>query len=313
MKTKIITLIVVLSVYVSFGQNFIEKEIHIPSNKVVINGTLLSSDNMGQTPLVIIIPGSGANNRDGNQVGLKANSLKYLAEELANQQIASYRYDKSTIALLKKNDFNEKDIAFDDFIDDAIAVIDYFIGKERFSKIIFVGHSQGSLVGMIASRLRADGFISIAGAGRPINEILLEQLLLQAPAWKDDISKTLDSLKNGKIDKNFNPLLASIFRTSVQPFLISWMQYNPQDEIRKLEIPILIVNGTKDIQVPVSDGELLHKATQKSEFQVIENMNHIFKKVKGDKSENLATYNNNEQPIMKELVIVISKFVSQIK
>lgn len=313
MKTKIFFLFVILLSYNSFCQQFVENEINIPSKKVTVNGTLLSPSDNSKIPLVIIIPGSGANDRNGNQLGSKTNSLKFLAEELANNHIATYRYDKSAIALKKKKNFKEEDILFTDFIDDAIAVINFFKDKEQFTNIIVAGHSQGSLVGMVASQLRADGFISLAGAGRPINEVLLEQLLLQAPAWKDDITKTLDLLKSGKIDENFNPLFASILRKSVQPFLITWIQYNPQDEIKKLNIPILIVNGTKDIQVPVLDAELLHNANRESKLEIIENMNHIFKEVKGDRNENIATYNNGELPIMKELVIVITKFVSQIK
>ena len=314
MKIKILFLIGLFSgLLFSQEQQFFEKEIHIPSKKVTVNGALLSPETIKKIPLVIIIPGSGANDRDGNQTGGKGNSLKYLAEGLAIHNIATYRYDKSAIALIKKKDFKEEDGSFDDFIDDAIAVIDYFKDKEQFSKIIFAGHSQGSLVAMMASPLRADAYISIAGAGRPINEVLLEQLLIQAPAWKDDITKTLDSLKNGKIDENFNPLLASIFRKSLQPFWISWMKYNPQDEVKKLTIPILIINGTKDIQVPVSDAELLHKANSASELKIIESMNHVFKEVKGDRNENIATYSNSELPIMKELITVITKFVFQIK
>ena len=214
---------------------------------------------------------------------------------------------------MKNKNIKKEDVIFNDFIDDAIAVINYFKDTEQFSKIIFAGHSQGSLVTMVASQLRADGFISIAGPGRPINEVLLEQLSFQAPAWKDDITKTLDSLKNGKIDENYNPLFGSIFGGSKQSFLISWMQYNPQNEIKKLNIPILIINGTKDIQVPVLDAELLHKANQKSELQIIEHMNHVFKEVKGDRNDNLATYYNSELPIMDELITVITNFVSQIK
>lgn len=313
MKTKIITLLFVFSIYIGFGQNFIEKEIHILSKKVIVNGTLLSPDSTEKVPLIIIIPSSGINDRDGNQVGGKANSLKFLAEELANNQIATYRYDKSAIALLKKKNFKEEDVTFDDFIDDAVAVVDYFIEQQQFSKIIFAGHSQGSLVAMLASKSKVDAYISIAGAGRPIDEVLTEQILSQSPMFKNDLKKTFDLMRLGEIDKNFNPMLVSIFRKSLQPFWISWMKYNPQEELEKLKMPVLIINGTKDIQVPVSDAELLHKVNNASELQIIEYMNHVFKEVKGDRNENIATYNNSELPIMTELITVITKFVIQIK
>ena len=291
-----------------------EKEINIPSEKVTVNGTLLSPDSNVKVPLVIIIPGSGANDRDGNQASLKNNSLKYLAEGLAKNKIATYRYDKSALALKKKEDFKEEDVVFDDFINDAIAVVNYFKGKKQFSTITFAGHSQGSLVAMIASKSRADAFISIAGAGRQIDEILIEQVVKQSPIFEEDLKKTFDSLRLGKIDEDFNPMLVSIFRKSLQPFWISWIKYNPQEEIKKLNIPILIINGTRDIQVQISEAELLHKANDDSELLIIENMNHILKEVKtDDRNDNIATYSNAELTIKEELVKGIAKFVTQIE
>jgi len=314
MKIKL-TLIIVCYTTLLFSQKakFIEKELSIPSKKVTVNGNLLVPTGDKKIPLVIIIPGSGVSDRDGNQKGSRGNSLKYLAQELAKNSIASYRYDKSAIAMLKSGKFKEEDGSFDDFIDDAKAVINYFKGKKQFSKIIFVGHSQGSLVGMIAAQGRADGYVSLAGAGRPIDKVITEQILNQSPMFKDDLKKTFDSLRVGKIDENFNPMLVSIFRNSLQPFWMSWMKYNPQLEIKKLNIPILIVNGTKDIQVPITDAELLHKATNKSQLELIENMNHVFKEVTvNDRMENIAAYNNTDLPTMQVLIKVITKFVNSI-
>jgi len=304
--------------FFSFGYaqelKFNAQEINIPSEKVTVNGTLLSPENHEGVPLVIIIPGSGANDRDGNQATAKNNSLKYLTEGLAQHKIATYRYDKSAIALLKKEGFKEEDVGFDDFVTDAIAVVNYFKDKDQFLKIIVAGHSQGSLVGMLASKQKVDAFISIAGAGRPIDEILIEQVVKQSPIFEEDLKKTFAILRSGKVDENFNPLLTSIFRKSLQPFWISWMKYNPKEEIKKLNFPILIINGTRDIQVSVSDAEMLHKATERSELLIIEDMNHVFKEVKTDDiSDNIATYSNAELAIKKELVNNIAKFVTQIE
>lgn len=314
MKAKLLIIIFLYSTSLfSQESKFIDKELNIPSKKVTVNGNLLAPPGDKKAPLVIIIPGSGANDRNGNQQGGKGNSLKYLSEGLAEKGIATYRYDKSAIALLKKGNFKEEDVTFDDFIDDAIAVVDYFKSKEKFKKIIVTGHSQGSLVAMIAAQNRADGYISIAGAGRPIDEVLTEQIVNQAPMLKDDLKKTFDSLRVGIIDEKFNPMLVSVFRKTLQPFWMSWMKYNPQLEIKKLTIPILIVNGTKDIQVPVTDAKLLHKANNKSQLQLIEDMNHVFKEVKvDDRMQNIATYNNIDLPIIPKLIEVINKFVNSI-
>ena len=235
-----------------------------------------------------------------------------MAEALYKNNIASFRYDKSVLHSIKNKDFKEEDISFNDFIDDAVSVVKYFKNDERFSSIIIAGHSQGSLVGMIAAT-GADAFISLAGAGRSIDLVFQEQLLNQAPALKDDITKTLDSLRVGKIDKNYNKLLSAIFRESVQPFLISWIKHNPQVEIQKLTIPVLIVNGTKDIQVKVEDAELLHKNAKFSKLVIVENMNHVLKEIDGGINENMSSYNKPELPLSTQLVDEMIAFILSIK
>ena len=118
-------------------------------------------------------------------------------------------------------------------------------------------------------------------------------------------------LKKGETFEAKNPMLASLFRESVQPYMISWLQHNPQEEIKKLHIPILIINGTKDIQVPVHDAELLHQANPKSELVLIQNMNHIFKEIKGDEAENMKSYTNPDLPVMPELIEKITTFLKK--
>jgi len=286
-------------------------EFAIPSEKVTVNGTLLVSDKLIKPKLIIFIPGSGPTDRNGNQGQIQTNATKYLAEALSAYGIASYRYDKSAIALTKKKDFKEEDVTFNDFIDDAKAVVKYFKKDNRFSKIIVAGHSQGSLVAMLVAN-QTDGFISLDGAGRSIDKVLLEQIANQAPFLEKDTKTVLDSLKQGKTVKNVPPMLLSVFRPSVQPFMISWMRYNPQTEIKKVTVPILLINGSKDIQVPVSDAELLHKANPKSTLKIIDKMNHIFKEIKGDVTENRQSYTNPKLPVMSSLVKAVVDFINKI-
>lgn len=93
--------------------------------------------------------------------------------------------------------------------------------------------------------------------------------------------------------------------------MISWIRYNPQAEIAKLKMPVLIINGTKDIQVKISEAELLHKAKPDARYSVIENMNHVLKEVRGDMQENMQSYNRPELPVMPELIEVIIGFVKK--
>jgi alpha/beta superfamily hydrolase len=274
-----------------------------------IFGTLtLPTNNNKKVPVALIIAGSGPTDRDGNNISMKNNSLKMLAEALSKQGIASLRYDKRGVAESRKSGKSELDLRFEDYINDAKGWIDFLLAKNQFSKIIVIGHSEGSLIGMIAAEDRAT-FISIAGAGRSADLILKEQLAAQPKQIKDTCFAIIDSLKSGKTVEKVNPLLFSLFRPSVQPYMISWFKYDPQIEVNKIKKKSLIVQGTKDIQVSLVDAELLSKANNKSQLLVIENMNHVLKIVEGDRKENMATYNNPNLPISQKMIDGIVGFI----
>jgi len=292
-----------------FAQNYTETILNIPTVKDSIYGTLMSPKDINNPALVILIAGSGATDRDGNQASLKNNSLLFLAQALSEKGIATYRYDKSVLAMIKKANFNEADFTFSILLKDANTVGQYFKEQKHFSKIVLAGHSQGSLVGLLVAPKFADAYISLAGAGNPIDVVIKEQLLKQIPQLEESFTSTLTKLKKGKTDPYFNPMLVSVFRLSVQPFLMDWMQYDPQSEIKKLNMPILIINGTNDIQVSENEAQLLHAANPKSQLTIIENMNHIFKEINGDLMENQLSYVNPDLPVMTMLIERIVAFV----
>ena len=267
------------------------------------------------TNLMILIAGSGPTNRDGNQAGLNNNSLKLLCEAMANNGTAAFSFDKRIIAQMKSGTIDESKLRFDDMIDDAKTVILNFKSQKKYAKIIVVGHSEGSLIGMMAANGLADAFISIAGAGRPIDEILEEQITQQMPMLKTVLREKLNDLKAGKTiePSSIDPALSGMFRKSAQPYLISWIKLNPQTEIKKLQIPVLILNGAKDIQVPAADAELLHKCLPSSAIEIIADMNHIFKTIKGDDTENRMSYMDPKLPISEILVAKIIAFLNQSK
>ncbi len=278
----------------------------------LIKGTLFFPENVtSKTKLVILIAGSGPTNRNGNQVAMQNNSLKFLAEGMAQNGFAVFSYDKRIFAQMINKTIDEKTLSFEDFINDAKDVVTYFKSQKKYAKIIIAGHSEGSLIGMVAAKTNVDGYVSLAGAGRPIDEVLSEQIAKNSPNLKEAADKDLALLKEGKTFDNKNPMLASLFRESIQPYMISWIKYNPQEEIKKLQLPILIINGTKDIQVPSSDAELLHKANPKSTLKIIENMNHIFKEIKVDE-DNVKSYSDPKLPVIHELIEVMTSFVNSI-
>lgn len=277
----------------------------------LIDGTLLTPNTEKAQPLAIIIAGSGPTDRNGNQPMMKNNSLRFLAEDLYIKGIATFRYDKRIVKQIKMGTVEEKNIRFDDFIDDAVAALNYFKEDKRFSKIHIIGHSQGSLIGMVSAQEGADGFISLAGAGQEIDDVIIDQLSKQAPGLTDNARTSFDDLRVNGVANNYNPGLASIFRKEIQPFIFSWMQFDPKEEIAKLNIPVLIINGDKDLQVQISESELLRDAKPNAEYKIILNMNHIFKEVEGDDLENSKTYNQYDLPVMPELIEIISNFIKK--
>ena len=313
MKKIYISLLLILVSVPSFSQvttAFTKENVAINH---LLNGSLYTpSQQNKKLNLVILIAGSGPTDRDGNQMGLANNSLKLLAEALANNGIAVYSYDKRIFAQMASGKLDEASLSFDNFIDDAKAVIQHFKNQKKYHSITVAGHSEGALIGMVAANGNADGYISIAGAGRPIDEVLLEQIGKQAPFLKEEVEKNLATLKSGNTFELKNQMLASLFRASVQPYMISWIKYHPQTEIKKLQIPILLINGDKDIQVSVQDAQLLQQAKPDAQLKIIPNMNHVFKEIKGDDAENKASYTNPDLPIAIDLSQLITTFIKSI-
>lgn len=291
-------------------QSFNKEEFSI---NTLIKGSLYSPLKQNKkTNLVILIAGSGPTDRNGNQKGLINNSSKYLSEELVKNDIAVFSYDKRIIAQMLSGSVNEMTLSFDDFVNDAKDVFSYFKNQKKYNKIIIAGHSEGSLIGMLAANNNSDAFISLEGAGRTIDAVLVEQIEKQAPFLKEEVQKDLEILKSGKTFELKNQMLASLFRASAQPYMISWLKYNPQDEIKKLKIPALLINGTKDLQVNVADAELLKKAKPDAELVIIDNMNHIFKEIKGDDTENMKSYTNPDLPVSPKLTSTITVFIKSL-
>jgi hypothetical protein len=308
--TYLLLVVAIMTTYSHEKPSFKTEEINI---NPLINGSLFSPlQTNSKTNLVILIAGSGPTDRNGNQSGMTNNSLKLLAEALAQKGIAVFSYDKRIIAQMKAKTINEKELSFDDFINDAKDVVRFFRTQKKYNKITIAGHSEGSLIGMVAALHDADAYISIAGAGRPIDFVLLDQIEKQAPFLKEEVKQDLELLKKGTTFELKNQMLASIFRESVQPYMISWIKYVPQDEIKKLHIPVLLLNGTKDLQVTASEAQLLKAAKPDASIAIIENMNHIFKEIKGDDTENQNSYANPELPVISELIVRISGFINSL-
>jgi pimeloyl-ACP methyl ester carboxylesterase len=309
MKKCLIVLILTIS-YCSLAQESKLISTNISINKH-IDGTLLELPDSNLNTIAILIAGSGPTDRDGNQNFLKNNSLKSLAIALANRGISTFRYDKRIVKQLLSNNI-DKNIMFDDFVTDAVSVLGYFKNQNRYKNLVIIGHSQGSLVGMLAAQQGATGFVSLAGAGQEISEVITEQITKTAPMFKEDTKRVFDIMKTGQTTTEYPPALFSIFNPEIQPFIMNWMQYNPAEEIKKLEIPILIINGTKDLQVSVEEAQLLKDAAPNSQLTIIENMNHVLFTIEGDDLENSKSYNEPYRKVDQTLIDTVTIFINNL-
>lgn len=316
MKKILFISILILSYLSIFSQSVVEEEVILTTkNNEKLYGTLLTSDK-SDSSVVLIIPGSGPTDRDGNSLIMngKNNSLKYLAEDLIEANIPSLRIDKRGVGKSANAMIKEEDLSFETYIGDVVEWGNLLLQDKRFNKIIIAGHSEGSLIGMIAAKkLGATAFISLAGTGMSADSIISKQMEAQPEPLKKEVERVLSKLRNSDTVGDVNPMLYSLFRPSVQPYMISWMKYHPTQEISKLDIPVLVVQGNTDIQVSEEDAKMLDGAAKKSTLIVINHMNHVFKSASTDRNENIATYTNPEMLNVPQLAEEIIKFINEIQ
>lgn len=300
----------------SFGQTKInESEITAPGPLGDLAGSYINAGE--NTPLVLIISGSGPTDRDGNNpLGVSANSYKLLAESLAIEGISSVRTDKrgiggSASAVTSPNDVTVK--SYGDDINAWVTVIQEQNGQKC---IWLAGHSEGALVALAAAQANDNicGVVTIAGPGRSLDVILRDQLNnnpANAPILEDALA-TIDTLKSGNIANvsKLHPALQGLFNPSVQPYFIDVFSYDPALLAGKLKQPLLIIQGDNDIQVQVKDAQIMAKANPAATLTIIPNMNHVLKTIEGDdRAKNIASYGQADLPITPQLVDAISKFV----
>lgn len=275
-----------------------------------IYGTLVMPEGKTKPNVVLMIAGSGPTDRNCNNAqGVGTNAFKMLADSLRKEGIASIRFDKRGVGESAEAVKEESELRFEDMARDVEGFVKKIKADNRFGKIFIAGHSEGSLVGLVAAnKTPVDGFISIAGAGESADKILSKQIKTNLTMASADAEKILKDLKNGKTVTVENKYLQTLFNPSVQPYLISWFAYNPQLEIKKINVPVLILQGSTDLQVTEADAKLLSDAQPKAKLVIIKEMNHVLKPAGADRKANLATYNSPELGISSGLVREIVQF-----
>jgi len=295
----------------------VERGITAPGPQGALAGTL--TDAGKATPVVLIIPGSGPTDRDGNNpLGVTAAPYHLLAEGLANQGVSSVRIDKRGMFGSKAAIPDANMVTIADYAADAHAWVASAKAATGAKCVWVLGHSEGALVALTAAQ-KPDGIcgvITVAGTGRKLGAVMRDQLKAN-PANEPILQPALAALDSLEAGKSVDPAslpapIQPLFNAAVQPFLMNLMAQDPPKLAASLAVPYLIVQGDKDIQVSVEDAQLLAAAQPKAKLAVLPGVNHVLKAVIGDdRSANLATYGNSSLPIAPAVVDAVAGFVKR--
>jgi pimeloyl-ACP methyl ester carboxylesterase len=269
------------------------------------------------SPVVLVIPGSGPTDRDGNNpMGVTAAPYRLLADALAAKGVSSVRIDKRGLFGSKAAVADPNKVTIADYAGDIHSWV-AAIRKRTGAKCIWLlGHSEGALVALAAGQ-QPDGLcgvILVSGAGRKLSDVIREQLRsnpANAPVLATAMA-ALDALDRGEhVDvTGMNPALLSLFRPQVQDYLIDMFRHDPAKLAASLALPLLIVQGERDIQVSVADAKALAAAQPTAKLVLVPSMNHVLKDVASDERRaNLATYADPSLPVDPARVDAIAEFV----
>ena len=279
-------------------------------------GTLEIPAGCSPFPVALIYPGSGPTDRNGNSESLpgRNDSLKMLAEALADGGIASVRVDKRGLAGSRAaGPADERSLRFATFVDDAAGWLRWLSTDVRFQGQVMIGHSEGSLIGLLAAQqVPVRAVVSLAGAGRPAGDVLREQFAAQVTgellARANQIIAELEAGREVAV-ADIPPPLRMIFPPSVQPYLIEWFAHDPAAILGKLTARAQVVQGTTDLQVSVADARILAAARPDVELRLLEGMNHVLKLVGGGLAEQLPSYSDPALPLAPGLADAMIAFI----
>jgi len=282
-----------------------------------LNGTLLVPD-LKSFPVALIIPGSGLVDRDGNSPsGLKASTYKLLAEGLALRGVATLRIDKRGMFASKAATPDVNAVTISDNVVDIHSWVDVIRRKTGVACVWLLGHSEGGLVAMVAAREQTtiNGLILVATAGRPVGEVVREQLKNNPANGSilDQALSAVDMLERGQRVNtvSMHPALQKLFNPAIQGYWINIFSYDPNQVLSGYSEPVLLLQGLRDIQVGEGDARLLKQAVPKANLVLLPNVNHVLKSVTSDdRSVNVATYTDPSLPLALGVIDAIAGFVT---
>ncbi|WPO79056.1 alpha/beta hydrolase [Flavobacterium sp. KACC 22761] len=277
------------------------------NDNVTLAGTLSLLKKEGIFPAVILITGSGAQNRDEEILGHKP--FLVLADYLTKKGFAVLRFDDRGTGE-STGDF--KSALTTDFAKDVQAGVDYLKTRKEINKqkIGLIGHSEGGIIAPIIAGNSKDirCIVLLAGPGLRGDKLLLLQkeaiekqmgipeieIQKGQKAFKDvyDLivaSSTNDENLKSNITSTFkaNPSFSDDLRNSLttqltSPWMYNFIKLDPALFLQKVKCPVLALNGSKDLQVPAEinlemiQGVLTKSGNKKVTTKVLPNLNHLF-------------------------------------
>lgn len=288
------------------------EDIRIAHQGGLLAGTLLMpTRETASRTLVLLISGSGPTDRDGNQGGVGSAALRMLAQELSAEGYPSFRFDKRGVGESLFPGLDEEKLLFDTFVADVLAWLNYWQRDARFDGVVLIGHSEGALLAKLAAQTHEQvrGLVSLAGAGRPVDAVILQQLERQPPFVRESADSLFRQLRAG-MPLNPPPFMEALFRPSVLPFMRSWMQYDPAAELSDLTMPVLILGGSEDLQIAREDADRLISMAVNGKMVWIPGMNHVLKHVT-NLPENYVSYTDSSRLLHPELVPALTSWLRE--
>jgi alpha-beta hydrolase superfamily lysophospholipase len=271
------------------------------------------------SPVVLIVPGSGPTDRDGNsRLGVTAAPYRMLAESLAAKGVSTVRIDKRGLGGSRAAVRDGNDVTMDDYATDVHHWVSSIRARTHARCIWVLGHSEGGLVALTAAQNRDGicGLVLVSSLGRKMGDVIRAQLRANpanAPIL-DSALAAIDSLEAGKkVDvSGLNPALQPLFAPQIQGFLIDTFRRDPAKLAATAKLPMLIVQGERDLQVSAVDANALAAARPTAKLVLIATMNHVLKDIGSDDPKaNVAAYTDSSLPIDATLVSTIAGFVKR--
>ena len=293
-----------------------EAPIEVAGPSGLLRGTMLAPPGGPKAPVVLILPGSGPTDRNGdNPLGVKAAPYRLLAEALAAQGVTSARIDKRGLFGSAGAVANPNNVTIADYAADAHAWAAELRRRTGAPCVWLAGHSEGSLIALAAAQNPSDicGLVLLSGAGRPLADIVREQLKAN-PANAPVLGQALPAIAKLEAGQHvdvtgMHPALLALFNPAVQDFLIDQMRYDPAKLLAAYKGPVFVVQGASDLQVSMADAERLAAARPGVQLLKLEGVNHVLKVAPRDRAANVATYADPSLPLAPGIAEPIAAFV----